>query len=224
MRRNAAIMIILGMVGAACAAPDPLLEPEPDIVPAQVAVVEEVAPEPDMHSDDTHHEEGDDHVDDGHHTDEATADHADGTPHEEGDDHPAEDHHDDTVPEATEGGAFDAEVELVFSEYAIAAHGLEFAPGQTVRFHLKNDGELEHEFRLSNHHRIEEHIASGHEDHGDEEGHHGSTGDVVVLLDPGASKTVDIAFPPEADTYTVVACLLPGHYEAGMAAPIEFSS
>ena len=215
MRRYGAIVIVVGMLGAACAAADPILEPEPEIQPAQVAVVAEVAAEDSSdHADDGHHDEADDHTDDTHH-DEA-ADHADDG---------MTDHADDQAGAApTAAGDFDVEVELVFSDFSIDAPHLEFSPGQTVRFHLANDGAIGHEFRLSNQHRIDEHIAAGHEDHGDGGGgHHGTTGDVFVVLEPGTSKTVDVTFPEDTDAYTIVACLVPGHYEAGMSVPIDYN-
>ena len=133
------------------------------------------------------------------------------------------DHADQAGAAPTADGDFDVEVELVLAEFSIDGPHLAFSPGQTVRFHLTNEGAIEHEFRLSNQHRIEEHIAAGHEDHGEGEGHHGTTGDVVVVLEPGVSKTVDVTFPEDTDAYTIVACLVPGHYEAGMSVPIEYN-
>ncbi|MDH3250263.1 MAG: hypothetical protein OEQ47_14940 [Acidimicrobiia bacterium] len=223
MRRYGAIVIVVGMLGAACAAADPVLEPEPTIEPAQVAVVEEVAAD---HADDDHHDEPGDHADDGNH-DEA-ADHADDGHHDEAADHTDDgmtDHADDQAAAApTADGDFDVEVELVFSDFSIDGPRLAFSPGQTVRFHLANEGAIGHEFRLSNQHRIDEHIAAGHEDHGDGgSGHHGETGDVFIELEPGSSKTVDVTFPDDTDAYTIVACLVPGHYEAGMSVPIEYN-
>ncbi|HEY5651642.1 MAG TPA: hypothetical protein VIW46_09365 [Acidimicrobiia bacterium] len=211
MRRYGAIVIVVGMLGAACAAADPVLEPEPEIQPAQVAVVEEVAAEnASDHGDDGHNDEAADHTDDSHndeaadHTDDGMTDHAAAAP--------------------TADGDFDVEVELVFSDFSIDGPHLAFTPGQTVRFHLANEGAIGHEFRLSNQHRIDEHIAAGHEDHGDgASGHHGATGDVFIELEPGSSKTVDVTFPDDADAYTIVACMVPGHYEAGMSVPIDYN-
>ena len=84
---------------------------------------------------------------------------------------------------------------------------------------------MEHEFRLSNEHRIDEHIAEGHADHdeGMPESHHGEDGDFVVIVGAGETKTVDVTMPHDGETYTMVACLLPGHYEAGMFTPFSLT-
>jgi uncharacterized cupredoxin-like copper-binding protein len=210
MRRSGVLLIVLAMFGSACAAADPAPETAPEVEPDQMAVVEEVAVEDTSdHADDGDHDEADDHADDGH--------------DDEADDH-ADDSHDDEAGAAPMAdGDLDVEVELVLTDFAFDGPAMEFSPGETVRFHLENAGLIEHEFRLSNQHRIDEHIAGGHEGHGDEEGHHGETGDVVVLLEPGASTTVDITFPDDVSVYTVVACLLPDHYEAGMWMPLEYN-
>ncbi len=223
MRRYGAIVIVVGMLGAACAAADPVLEPEPEIQPAQVAVVEEVAAEnASDHGDDGHNDEAADHTDDSH-NDEA-ADHTDDSHNDEAADHTDDGMTDHAAAAPTADGDFDVEVELVFSDFSIDGPHLAFAPGQTVRFHLANEGAIGHEFRLSNQHRIDEHIAAGHEDHGDgASGHHGATGDVFIELEPGSSKTVDVTFPDDADAYTIVACMVPGHYEAGMLVPIDYN-
>ena len=77
---------------------------------------------------------------------------------------------------------------------------------------------VEHEFRLSNQPRIDEHIAVGHADSGDD---HGTTPDIVVLVQPGETRSVDVTFP-DPTSYTVIACLIPGHYEAGMFGSVDY--
>lgn len=216
MRRYAQILACFGLMGAACAAPDPVLMPEPDVTPAQVVVVEEPAGE----ADDAmgHNEDGDGMAGEDHESTETH--HEEGTEHEDDHDHDAGDM---AMVDSDPAGDFDVEVGVVFSEFSIDADALTFTPGQTVRFRLRNEGELDHEFRLSNQHRIDEHIAAGHEDHGDEEGHHGSTGDVVIVIPAGTSQTIDVTLPNDTETYTMLVCLLPGHYEAGMSVPIDFN-
>lgn len=132
--------------------------------------------------------------------------------HEEGN-HEEEGGHNEEMPPAE--GEPTVEIDVVLTDFAFEPEEFTIHAGQTVRFHLVNEGAIEHEFRLSNDHRIEEHIASGHEGHGDE-GHHADDADVVVLLAAGESRTVDVTFPVDTGTYSQVACLIPGHYEAGM--------
>lgn len=72
-------------------------------------------------------------------------------------------------------------------EFTFSQDTLEVHAGQSVKFVFHNAGLIAHEFRLSNAHRIEEHIASGHEDHdeGGEGGHHEEYADLFILLDAG---------------------------------------
>ncbi len=133
--------------------------------------------------------------------------------HEEEGHHEEAGGHDEEMPPAE--GEPTIEIDVVLTDFAFEPDELTVHAGETVRFHLVNEGAIEHEFRLSNDHRIEEHIASGHEGHGDE-GHHGDDADVVVLLAAGESRTVDVTFPADTGTFSQVACLIPGHYEAGM--------
>ena len=100
------------------------------------------------------HAENDDHAEEVDHTEEA---------HAEDDDHGA--------GEATEAGRV---VEVTMSEFAFDPGSLEVAAGETITFVVTNAGVVEHELRLSNQHRIEEHKASGHAEHGEEgeDGHH----------------------------------------------------
>ncbi|MCL1693883.1 MAG: hypothetical protein M3096_09380, partial [Actinomycetia bacterium] len=106
----------------------------------------------------------------------------------------AEDDHVDEDP--VDGGpdddgslaAADRTVEVLMTEFAFDVNPFEVAAGETIEFVVTNAGVVEHEFRVSNDHRIEEHLASGHDDHDDNdeassEGGHEETGDFVLLLD-----------------------------------------
>ena len=155
------------------------------------------------------------------------------------DDHPDDDHADDEAAddEAADddpvdggqvGGA-DRTVEVVMTEFAFDVDPVDVAAGETIEFVVTNAGVIEHEFRLSNGHRIEEHLASGHDDHddsaaeSDEDGHH-EGGDVVLLLDAGDTSSIVVTFPEDTSIFTEVACLLPGHYEAGMFAGVHHTA
>ena len=43
-----------------------------------------------------------------------------------------------------------------------------------------------------------------------------------MLVQPGDTRVVDITLPDDAGVYTQVACLIPGHYEAGMLGEIVY--
>ncbi|WP_227268016.1 copper-binding protein [Roseobacter weihaiensis] len=91
----------------------------------------------------------------------------------------------------------------------------DFDAGQTIRFNVKNDGELEHEFVIDTVERNVEHKAMMAEmdmEHDDPNS---------VRLDAGAEDDVVWTFT-NAGTFEF-ACLIPGHYESGMHGPITVS-
>lgn len=146
----------------------------------------------------------------------------------------ADDHSDDeaAVDDPVDGdqaGGADRTVEVVMTEFAFDVDPVDVAAGETIEFVVTNAGVIEHEFRLSNGHRIEEHLASGHDDHddsaaeSDDDGHH-EGGDIVLLLDAGETSSIVVTFPEDASIFTEVACLLPGHYEAGMVAGVHYTA
>lgn len=117
----------------------------------------------------------------------------------------------------------DVTIDVSLSEFSFSPENFEVTAGTTVAFVVINEGVIEHEFRVSNEHRIEEHLAAGHEDHGAEEGsHHDEGGDYILLVQPGETAELVVTFPEDTTIYTEIACLLPGHYEAGMKAPISY--
>ena len=149
----------------------------------------------------------------------------------EGDDHSAAEHqedgheddsmvHDDDSMDASDGASADRTIEVAMTDFAYDPDTYRVRAGETVEFVVSNFGAVEHEFRLSNEHRIEEHIAAGHQDHDDEGGHH-EDGDLILLVDPGETGSMVVTFTEDTKLYTQVACLLPGHYEAGMHVPLE---
>ena len=125
--------------------------------------------------------------------------------------------HDDEAGDATSGERL---VHVVMTEFAFDPETIEVASGETVRFVVANSGVIAHEFRLSNPHRIEEHIAAGHQHH-DSGGHHSEDGDVFVEVEAGEIGELVVTFPESTTVYTMIACLLPGHYEAGMLGQIN---
>jgi uncharacterized cupredoxin-like copper-binding protein len=213
------------------------------------------------------------------------ADHAD-----DGDDHAEE------AVYIEPSGDADRVVEVDLSEFAIDAHSFEFSPGETIEFIITNSGVVEHEFRLSNQVRVDEHVAGGHADHDDamsdeemaemdhedgemtdeemaelgvdeaheddghaheaeqvheeeghdseeaheeegdavevdhesEEGHDADVGheveDAVLVLGPGETGTLVFTFPENDHDFTAAVCLIPGHYEAGMATDLGYGA
>ena len=215
LRRLIALLVVV-LIAAACGGTgesrqppvidDPLAQVAPTDTPAPA--IEPTTTQSDPTSGEDDGAESDDH-DDG---DGSDAD----APDDHDDDSEDASHTEDFVPEVTEEptAVFDVVLADIFFEPA----DIKVAAGQTVRFNLVNEGNLIHEFRLSNSHRIEEHIAAGHDD----EGGHEEDADIVVTLEGGESRTIDVTFPSDLTVYTEVACLIPGHYEAGMKGVVEY--
>ena len=129
----------------------------------------------------------------------------------------------DNIPEAD--GDVTSEYTIILSEFGFDPSELDLTPGETVRFILINEGVVLHEFRLTTEHKAEEHVASGHADHGDEgdkteESHEDP--DILVNVAGGATRTVEMTLPTDEIDIDRMACLIPGHYEAGMFASIDF--
>ena len=86
----------------------------------------------------------------------------------------------------------------------------EFAAGETVRFEVKNVGELRHEFFIGDLAAQEEHAAEMAMDHAEPAG---------VTVDPGETATLRYTFAEAGHLFA--ACHEPGHYEAGMIAELN---
>ncbi len=98
-------------------------------------------------------------------------------------------------------------------EYLYEPRDLAIKAGETIRFVIVNDGESPHEFVLDTMPKNEEHKAlmekfpeMEHEDPN------------AVRLEPGKEGTIIWTFENSGDFE--FACLIPGHYEAGMFTPV----
>jgi len=125
----------------------------------------------------------------------------------------------DHIPNPT--GPVTSEYTISLTEFAFGQNPLDLTPGETVRFRLVNEGELAHEFRLTTRHRAGEHIAAGHSTHSDD-GHHGEA-DIVINVAAGDTRVVEMTLPSDPTAINQIACLIPGHYEAGMVANVSYS-
>lgn len=89
------------------------------------------------------------------------------------------------------------------------------AANETVRLQFINEGELDHEFVMDDQHGIEEHrkemLEAAESGHGDHHDHHGKNS---ISLKPGESGEIIWKFAKAGQFQ--FACLIPGHYEAGM--------
>lgn len=204
-RRLIALAAVLTLAVAACGGGDA----QDDEVVDPTTTVAEVENHDDSATTTTTHEDEADHEAD--HEDEGEVDHEDEGSHED---------EGEAAHEVTEA---DRVIEVEMTEFAFSPASVELTAGETVVFVLTNSGLVDHEFRLSNDHRIEEHIASGHEDHDDEGGHHDEGGDLYIQLTPGATGELMFTVPHDMTLYTDIGCLIPGHHEAGMAGEIVYT-
>jgi uncharacterized cupredoxin-like copper-binding protein len=220
------LFFVVMLFAAACGAGSPASTSGP----GEGTVVDAPASSEAEHTDDEadHADDEADHADDeADHADDE-ADHADDEAEHTDDE---ADHADDEAEHTDEAGEHDEAdadrvVEVVLTEFAIEMSDAAFTAGETVLFKVFNDGAIEHEFRLSNAHRIEEHLESGHEGHDDgaeSDGHH-ADGDVFVHLAAGEEGSLLVTFTEDVDHFTEAACLVPGHYEAEMKTDISIGA
>lgn len=109
------------------------------------------------------------------------------------------------------------EIRVVASEFAFEPEEIVVERGETVRFVVENVGVVPHEFRLTTQPGIDEHLEERHagEEHDEEEPgviviDAGETGELLWTFDEGDAAAIERA-----------ACLLPGHYEAGMVGNVK---
>ncbi|SDX70178.1 cupredoxin domain-containing protein [Roseicitreum antarcticum] len=92
---------------------------------------------------------------------------------------------------------------------------IEVQPGETVRFAISNDGMIEHEFIFNTTAEI-----MAHKDDMMSEAAHDMPHDTdnAITLQPGESGELAWTFASAGEFR--FACLIPGHYEAGMFGPL----
>ncbi len=107
-----------------------------------------------------------------------------------------------TMSETDDGG-------MIFEPKSI-----DVTKGQTVLFNIKNVGELEHEFVLDHHDAVMEH--KGVMEKFPEMEHDDANS---IRLEP--SKSGEIIWKFTGDGQFEFACLIPGHYDAGMKGDVH---
>lgn len=148
--------------------------------------------------------------------------------------------HDDgnAIGEPGKAGNVSRTIEVTMQDNYFEPEAISVKPGETIRFQVKNEGALVHEFNIGTAAMHEAHqeemqmmvehgvIKGDHIDHdmmemdmGD--GHSMKHDDPnSVLMEPGETKEIIWTFTEAADLE--FACNVPGHYQAGMYGDIEF--
>lgn len=120
------------------------------------------------------------------------------------------------TPAASQGAPVAEDVAVTLTEFKVTASATAFRVGQSYRFVVTNAGVLPHEFMI-----VPQMDGLGQMDM--------AALDAVALamipaddLAPGATRTIEVTFTqPEAAGSLELVCAVPGHYDAGMALPIE---
>jgi uncharacterized cupredoxin-like copper-binding protein len=148
-------------------------------------------------------------------------------------------HHTSMHGQPAKASAASRTIEVVMHDNYYEPEVIQVKAGETVRFVVRNNGELVHEFNIGT---PDMHAAHGDEmqmmvDHGVLEynrinkeaakamqaamGHGLHNDPNSALLEPGATGEVVWTFP--ADGEIEFACKVPGHYDAGMSGEIELT-
>ena len=95
---------------------------------------------------------------------------------------------------------------------------LQVQAGETIRLVVHNAGQVEHELVLGSDEDIREH-AEAMKKGGDHS--HSHAGGAAISLPPGGRGELVVTFPTAGTVH--MACLIPGHYEAGMRGQVQVS-
>lgn len=171
----------------------------------------------------------------------AAGPHADGGGAAHGHDHDHDRHTSPDVFEPATAAEATRSVEVTMEDTAFEPQSIAVASGETVRFVVRNEGELVHEFNVGTAAMHAEHQKQMAMlvDHGMLEAdkiNHGMTSGAMgggqmsggmmmhddpnsILLEPGQTGEVVLTFT--RPTTLQFACNVPGHYEAGMVGTID---
>ncbi|WP_426212131.1 plastocyanin/azurin family copper-binding protein [Massilia sp. TWP1-3-3] len=110
---------------------------------------------------------------------------------------------------ATAGQARTVDIGM-YDSMRFAPGELSVEHGETIRFIVRNQGKVQHEIVIGTRDDIANRRQSGHHGHG--------AGSAMLHVAPGASE--QFLWQAELSGELEYACLLPGHYEAGMRGTI----
>ncbi|MFM8577081.1 MAG: plastocyanin/azurin family copper-binding protein [Limnohabitans sp.] len=131
----------------------------------------------------------------------------------------ADDHGHDAAPQGLVAQVVSRSIEVRMDDtMRFAPDSLQVQAGETIRLVVHNAGKVEHELVLGTDEDIREHAEAltKRTDHS-----HSHAGGAAISLAPGRSGELGVTFP-KAGTVQM-ACLIPGHYEAGMRGRVQVS-
>ncbi len=131
----------------------------------------------------------------------------------------ADDHGHGAAPQGLVAQVVSRSIEVRMDDtMRFAPDSLQVQAGETIRLVVHNAGKVEHELVLGTDEDIREHAEAMKKgtDHS-----HSHAGGAAISLAPGRSGELVVTFP-KAGTVQM-ACLIPGHYEAGMRGRVQVS-
>jgi uncharacterized cupredoxin-like copper-binding protein len=141
---------------------------------------------------------------------------------------PGDDHSHDAAP-AHDGHAPSGPTALVVSrsidvrmddQMRFTPSSIEVRTGETIRFVVHNAGKTAHEMVLGSDDEIREHAQAMQQGAGHGDGHSHGTG---ASIEVAAGHKGELVVKFEQTTTLQMACLIPGHYEAGMRGTVKVS-
>ena len=113
-------------------------------------------------------------------------------------------------------------VELTARDIEFSLGEIAVKPGETVRFVIRNEGELAHDFTIGNAETQNTHRMEMQAMMSSDSGHHGHGMSNAVMIEPG--ETVELVWTFGEETDIQFGCNIPGHFEAGMAGKFDIQS
>jgi len=142
---------------------------------------------------------------------------------------------DAAIGEPANAGAADRMIEVEMGEMYYSPENMNIQPGETVRFEVTNTGQMVHEFNIGTLQMHQAHteemrdmmqggMMSARSVNEEQMAQSGMAHDDPnsLLLEPGETGTLTWTFPEQGPVE--IACNVPGHREAGMAADLTLGS
>lgn len=127
-----------------------------------------------------------------------------------------------THPEGLTGQVVSRSIDVrMDDQMRFTPSSIDVRAGETIRFVVHNTGRVEHEMVLGSEEAIRSHAQAmqAGAGHGSEHSHDGGA---AITVAPGQKGELVVSFP-EAGRWQI-ACLIPGHYEAGMRGSVNVTA
>jgi uncharacterized cupredoxin-like copper-binding protein len=150
----------------------------------------------------------------------AASDHSHGDGHGDNQAHNTPNGHgDQAMPDGTHALVVSRSIEVrMDDQMRFTPSSMEVRAGETIRFVVHNAGKTAHEMVLGTDTDIRTHAQAMQQGAGHAEGHSHGTGAAITVA---AGKTGEMVVKFDRASTLQMACLIPGHYEAGMRGTVD---